>query len=221
MGRDPRAIRARRRAAVARRRRLAAAAGVAAILALIAGAVIGAGSGDDGAPAPQPPAPIDRLADLGARELAGQRLVAGFGGADPPQGLLRMLGRGELAGVILFADNLTGGRADARMTRELQRAAGRAPIEAPLLVMTDQEGGQVERLPGPPGASATEMGARGTGYARSRGRATAASLIDAGINVDLAPVLDLGRPGAALAAEGRTFGTRPAEVTAVGVDGFA
>jgi beta-N-acetylhexosaminidase len=187
-------------------------------LALIAGAIAGAGSGGEAPPAPAPPDPI---ADLSARELAGQRLVAGFAGTEPPPELLRMLGAGELAGVILFADNLTGDRADARMTARLQRAARGGPLGTPILVMTDQEGGQVQRLPGPPDASAAEMGDRGTGYARRQGRATGASLLDAGINVDLAPVLDLARPGAALTAEGRTFGSRPSRVIATGVGGFA
>lgn len=191
---------------------------LAAIVALVAGLIAGGSSGEEAtAPAPEP----DPLAGLTATELAGQRLVAGFDGTEPPRGLLRRLAAGELAGVILFEDNLAGGRADERMTTELQRAAARGPVGAPLLVMTDQEGGQVERLAGPPDASARQMAERGPDYAREQGRATAASLLAAGVNVDLAPVLDLARPGAAIAAEERSFGSRPAEVVATGVDGFA
>ncbi len=216
---DPESRRARRRAPPARRRRrtaLAVLTAVAAVVALLAGLIAGGG----GAETPPPPPP-DPLAGMTAPQIAGQRLVAGFDGTEPPRGLLRMLAAGELAGVILFEDNLTGGRADRQMTAELQRAAARAPVDAPLLVMTDQEGGQVERLPGPPAASARQLAERGADYARAQGRATAASLLAAGVNVDLAPVLDLARPGAAIAAEERAFGSRPAEVVATGVDGFA
>ncbi len=191
---------------------------VAAVIGLTAGVLAGSGSGGgDPAPAPEP----GPVAALSKAELAGQRLVAGFDGTEPPRGLLRLLADGGLAGVILFEDNLTGGRADARMTAQLQRAAARGPLDAPLLVMTDQEGGQVRRLPGPPASSAAAMAARGPAYAREQGVATADSLLGAGVNVDLAPVLDLARPGAAIAAEERSFGSRPEEVIATGVDGFA
>ena len=57
---------------------------------------------------------------LTPKRLAGQRLVAGFGGRRPPPALDRMIGDGRLAGVILFSDNL-GGRGHARrLIRRLQ-----------------------------------------------------------------------------------------------------
>ena len=87
--------------------------------------------------------------------------------------------------------------------------------------MVDQEGGAVQRPPGPPSASAAQMGELGPDYARRQGAAPPASLLSYGINVDLAPVLDLGRSGSAIAAEGRTFGPTPETVTSSGVDGFA
>jgi beta-N-acetylhexosaminidase len=56
------------------------------------------------------------------------------------------------------------------------------------------------------------MGATGEpAIARAEGRATAATLRAAGMNVDLAPVVDVVRPESALHAEGRGFGfTAPA-----------
>ncbi len=87
--------------------------------------------------------------------------------------------------------------------------------------MVDQEGGQVKRLAGPPSASAAEMGARGAEFAREQGRRTGRSLRRLGIGIDLAPVLDVGRPGGAIAGEGRSFGSSAAAVTRTGVDGFA
>lgn len=220
-------VRARRRAAARerrrRRRRLIAAAAAGAALALAAGLIVGAGSGGDSGSDSEPaaaaaPAPV---AELDRSELAGQRLVAGFDGTDPPPGLLRMLAAGELAGVILFEENVAGRRATARTAERLQAAAARGPVAAPLLVMADQEGGPVERFDGPPAASAATMGGRGAAFARRQGALTAAALRARGINVDLAPVLDLARPGGAIAAEGRTFGSTADDVIAVAVDGFA
>jgi beta-N-acetylhexosaminidase len=86
-----------------------------------------------------------------------------------------------------------------------------------LLVMVDQEGGQVVRLSGPPSVSAQEMGERGGAFSRRQGRLTAANLRDVGVGVDLAPVLDVGRPGGVIAATERSFGASAARVAATAV----
>jgi beta-N-acetylhexosaminidase len=73
--------------------------------------------------------------------------------------------------------------------------------------MVDQEGGSVQRLPGAPSRSAPAMAATGRpSVALAEGRATAATLRTAGMNVDLAPVVDVVRPESALHAEERGFG---------------
>ncbi len=78
--------------------------------------------------------------------------------------------------------------------------------------MIDQEGGLVRRLPAPPTRSAADLGAEGPRAARAAGRAAGRALAAAGINVDLAPVADVARPGSALEADGRTFGRSPGRV---------
>jgi beta-N-acetylhexosaminidase len=93
------------------------------------------------------------------------------------------------------------------LTRALRRVPRPAALRAPLLLMVDQEGGSVQRLPGAPSRSAPAMAATGrTAVALAEGRATAATLRAAGMNVDLAPVVDVVRPESALHAEGRGFG---------------
>ena len=158
---------------------------------------------------------------LPASQLVGQRLIAGFDGLRAPGGLRRMIGRGELAGVILFAGNVGTREETRRLVSSLQRIPRPEALSMPLAVMVDQEGGLVERVPGPPSASAEEMGARGSAFARRQGKATARSLGGLGINVDLAPVLDVGRAGGAIGAEDRSFGSSAARVIGVGVGGFA
>jgi beta-N-acetylhexosaminidase len=86
-----------------------------------------------------------------------------------------------------------------------------------MLVMTDQEGGLVKRLDGAPTASARQMGVRGAAFAAGQGRRTADNLRDVGVNVDLAPVLDVGRPGGVIAETERSFGSSAARVSATAI----
>jgi beta-N-acetylhexosaminidase len=118
-----------------------------------------------------------------------------------------------MAGVILFDDNLGSRHHARRLIRHLQRIRRPAGLRRPLLVMIDQEGGLVKRLGGPPETSALRMGRRGRRYSRRQGAATARNLKSVGVNVDLAPVLDVGRHGSAVRAQRRSFGSRPGRVS--------
>lgn len=149
---------------------------------------------------------------LSAAELAGQRLVAGFEGGRAPGKVTRMIHRGRLAGVILFDHNLGSRRHARRLIDRLQRIERPPGLRDPLLVMIDQEGGLVKRLSGPPTASALQMGQRGRRFSRHQGASTARNLRRAGVNVDLAPVLDVGRRGSAIRAQRRSFGSSPGRV---------
>jgi beta-N-acetylhexosaminidase len=144
-------------------------------------------------------------------QLAGQRVVFGFNGTRPPRALLRRIRRGQAAGVILFARNIRS-RAQVRaMNAAFQR--WRPPGDPPLLVMVDQEGGVVKRLAGAPRRSAAELGRIGSAaLAHAEGRNTARSLRGVGINVNLAPVLDLGRPGHVMRAQRRAFSSSPRRI---------
>jgi len=193
-----------------RRRRLIAAA-AAGLIAAAAG--IAVALGDDGDAQPAAPS----AAELDVRELAGERLVAGFPGPSPPPALRRMIGRGDLAGVVLFAGNLGERGAARRMIRSLQAIRRPPGLREPLLVMVDQEGGEVKRLPGAPNASAAQMGRRGAAFSRRQGRLTGANLRGVGIDVDLAPVLDVGRRGGVIASEQRSFGANAARVSSTAV----
>jgi beta-N-acetylhexosaminidase len=163
--------------------------------------------------------PVPSEGTLTDDQLAGARVITGFPGRRPPAALRRMIGAGEVSGVILFDGNVGGRDSVRRLTAELQAIPRPAGIP-PLLITVDQEGGLVRRLPGPPKPSASSIGARGAGFAERLGRATGMSLHSMGVNVDLAPVLDLGRPGRAIFDEGRTFARTPAAVSRTGV-GFA
>jgi beta-N-acetylhexosaminidase len=84
-------------------------------------------------------------------------------------------------------------------------------LDAPLIVMADQEGGRVRRIPGEPVRAAADV--ETTSQARADGRAAARTLLRAGVNVDLAAVADVARPGAAMEDERRAYGRTPEGVT--------
>lgn len=155
-----------------------------------------------GATAASPPS----LAD---GQLAGQRIVTAFRGTTITPSLRDRIRHGEIAGVILFARNVTSLEQTRRLVADIQAVPRPVGLRAPLLVMVDQEGGRVRRLPGGPrGASLIASDAE----ARAAGDEAGRLLRSVGANVDLAPVADLGLPGGAIAGEGRTYGRSPAVV---------
>jgi beta-N-acetylhexosaminidase len=145
------------------------------------------------------------------KQLAGQRIVFGFDGTRAPDALLRRIGRGEADAVILFKRNIDSRSQLRKLTRSLQKAVPDG--EPPVLVMIDQEGGLVKRLSGAPDYSAAEMGRKGSStLARHQGRATADNLRDVGVNVNLAPVVDVGRSGSIMRRQQRSFSGDPDKV---------
>ncbi|HEY7266729.1 MAG TPA: glycoside hydrolase family 3 N-terminal domain-containing protein, partial [Solirubrobacterales bacterium] len=152
---------------------------------------------------------------IGLKRLVGQSIVARLGAKGPDPDLIRRVRQGRVGGVIAF--NKDAGKLKADIATLQQAAkAGDAP---PLLVMVDQEGGDVKRLPqGPPNVSPAQLGQSGDeNQSREAGRATGSYLRGLGLNVDLAPVLDVSHPNTASTIKSRTFGSDPAVVTKVGV----
>jgi beta-N-acetylhexosaminidase len=182
---------------------------VIGLITLFAAAIAVAGITETG-----PPRHLTSPAALTNDQLAGTRVITGFPGRRPPPQLRRMISAGEVSGVIVFDRNVAGRHSVRRLTAKLQAIP--RPADEPLLVSVDQEGGLVRRLPGPPKLSAAEIGARGVSFAGRLGRATGRSLRTMGVNVDLAPVLDLGRPGRAIEEEDRSFARAPGAVAALG-----
>lgn len=178
--------------------------GVAALVALIAGVGVGASAGGDGESAsgnaPQAVAErrfeaareaVDRLS---LRQQVGQVTISSFPGTVRPEYIRRRLRARETAGVILFGAN-GGDRAQwRRLTRSIQEAGhGRA------LVMVDQEGGEI-RTVDHVGPSSGQPFQGAPAAVRRTARATGRGLRDAGIRVNLAPVVDVPRPGSVMAS---------------------
>ena len=94
-------------------------------------------------------------------------------------------------GVILFGPNVNSPSQLTALDASLQAAAS-AGGRPPLIIATDQEGGEVKRIPwAPPGRSAKQLGALPASASTRAGSLTAAALHADGVNVDLAPVADV------------------------------
>jgi beta-N-acetylhexosaminidase len=146
----------------------------------------------------RPPSP----AGPSLRARIGQMLLVGFRGltVEAAEPIRRQVSDGSLGGVVLFSvDQLTGGPRNVASPEQVRalveglRAA--APTETPLLVAIDQEGGLVARLgPAhgfPATRSAADLGSGDPEATRAAAGAMAETLATAGINLNLAPVVDL------------------------------
>jgi beta-N-acetylhexosaminidase len=165
-----------------------------------------------------PPDPT-RLAAL-EPEL-GTLLLVGFQGTDSAAGedLERLLCETRVGGVVLFARNIVDADQLSRLTRALgERSA--ACTGRKLFIATDAEGGNVMRLaPGagwPATLSAQELGESNDFILTElEARRIAGMLRAAGINWNLAPVVDVGYNPAnpVIVGTARSFGANPQLVT--------
>ena len=150
-------------------------------------------------------------------QLAGQRIAWPVDGTTVSTSMRSAIQRGEVGAVILFGHNASSPAVLTRLTRSLQAIPRPSDLNAPILVMSDQEGGLVKRVPSvAPTASAARMGATMTpAQIGAQGSATGRGLAALGINADLAPVCDIAVKGRDIARDQRSFGATPAKA---GVD---
>ena len=96
---------------------------------------------------------------LTSAQLAGQRVIFSYAGLTVPAALLQQISAGQAAGVIFFGGNISSEAQIASVIQRLRQAQQQSPLSSPLLLMTDQEGGLVRRLPGAPVMSEKQIGA--------------------------------------------------------------
>jgi beta-N-acetylhexosaminidase len=144
-------------------------------------------------------------------------------GVDTPA---EVVAKYHLGGVIYFtwSDNLNSPTQIAGLSDGLQRAALGQDPPAPLLISTDQEGGNVVRLSDPVAVSPGNMAIGATFSATTSfqtAAATAAQLRALGINTDDAPVIDVNTNPANAADGPRAFGDNTPAAAALGVAAIA
>ncbi len=143
----------------------------------------------------------------------GRFLMVGLPGPEMDAVAQELVGDLKVGGIILFARNLESPEQVWQLTHDLQHAAREAG-SPPLLIALDQEGGRVQRLKAPftiiP--PARELGTTATPKAVERlAQKTARELALVGINVNLAPVLDVAR-GPDCPQWDRAYGQDPRQV---------
>ena len=153
-------------------------------------------------------APIGTASAPTLAQLVGQKMVIRMDGTTPSSALLTRVRRGEVGGIVLFGFNITTKSALISAMSKLQTAAAEGG-QPPLLIMVDQEGGTVKRIPwAGPTLSARQMGIdNSVSETTQQGSSSAAALKASGINVNLAPVADVADTTASfMYQQMRTFG---------------
>jgi beta-N-acetylhexosaminidase len=161
---------------------------------------------------------INKQASTDHPTFWGQLLMVGIPGPRMDQVARELVRDLQVGGVILFAHNIEDPEQVWELTRDLQREAV-AATGRPLLMAVDQEGGRVQRLKEsftiiPP---ARELGTKKSPKEVARlARHVARELSLVGINVNLAPVLDVPRSPRCPLWD-RAYSKDPAQVACYGL----
>jgi len=149
----------------------------------------------------------------------GQLFMVGIPGHDLDTETEALIREYNLGGVILFARNIEDPFQLAGLCRALQEKSMEYH-NLPLLLAVDQEGGRVARLREPftvfPGNKAIGMDERSVELAEEFGAVTAKEMKMVGLNMNLAPVLDVQRGELEKHLDGRSFGEDPEKVAFLG-----
>lgn len=164
----------------------------------------------------------DVLARMTLEQKAGQVMAFGFDGVALTESVREMIERLHPGGVVLFARNVESPHQLAQLTGDLQRAA-KVSGDPALVISIDQEGGRVARLRREtgfsefPSAQAVGSASDPSGAAAMVAHSIAKELKSAGVNTDLAPVLDVNVNPSNPVINDRSFGADPGLVAACGV----
>ena len=167
------------------------------------------------------------LARLTLEQKVGQLFMVGGEWRRP--GAERQIARYHFGNAYLGRDDVSSSTPEqvARLTNRLQGLALKADAGVPLLIATDQEGGEVNRLKAGfvTFPSQRAMGVKGAERVRRAARVTAAELRAVGVQVNFAPVADLAQnPAGPLEFRGRLYSRSPSEVAELAeaaVEGYA
>jgi beta-N-acetylhexosaminidase len=167
--------------------------------------------------------PARVLASMSWRQRVGQLFVAGVRSTAAGAAELQLIRRNAVGGVILTGPSSIGVAGTRRITDLLQAQADhRSTQGVRLWVSADQEGGNVQELHGPGFSelpTAFAQGQLSVSALRSLAFRWGQQLRAAGVNLDLAPVMDtvpaaLGTANRPIGYYYREYGNRPAEVAA-------
>lgn len=155
------------------------------------------------------------IKDYSSEQMAGQRLMVGFEGTELNRDLEFLIDTIKVGGIVLFARNLENPEQIKHLCASVHEYA-RLSGQPPLFIAIDQEGGQVARLRKPftqfPGNSKM----KDIKDAKYFARVTAKELKGVGINMNLAPVMDVVPEGINSVMAERSFGCDTIRVSELG-----
>lgn len=149
------------------------------------------------------------------QQMAGQRLIVGFDGTELNADLHFAVEELKVGGIILFSRNLSTPDKIARLCESVQQLAADYG-QPPLFIAIDQEGGKVARLKPPFTQFPGNPHMAGPADAIAFARITAQELAGIGVNMDMAPVLDVAPQNINSIMASRSFGSDPVHVATMG-----
>jgi beta-N-acetylhexosaminidase len=155
-------------------------------------------------------------------DAVGQMFMVATNGTQSNYYIEKMIRERNIGGVLLHGSNMESEAQTQRLVGSLQELSLETEPAMPLFVAVDEEGGRISSAPWvskhPSAARVGESGDPGT--ARAISEEIGRELRQAGVNTDLAPVVDT-RAGAAIGD--RSFGDDPelvSQMATASVEGF-
>lgn len=155
------------------------------------------------------------LKNLSTKEKIGQLIMAGIHGIEVNDEVRMLIRDYKVGNIILFARNIVSPKQLFELNKELQKIA-MEEIGIPLYISIDQEGGMVSRIqdgatffPGAMTISATNN----LEYAYQVGDLMGKELINLGVNMNLAPILDINNNPKNPVIGVRSYADTPEEVS--------
>lgn len=174
-------------------------------------------------PTPAPTTEIEyTIANMTIEEKIGQLVMFGFSGTDSVSSEFRtMMRKYKIGNLILYGPNIDRNRSDGgfskcrRLTDSLRSYNA---VDIPLLIAIDVEGGSVTRFRWKNKLySAAELGTHNNiETAEKQFKGIGRGLLDAGINMDLAPVLDIAKKPSSTFLNKRIISSSPVVTSEIG-----
>lgn len=153
------------------------------------------------------------LSQMTVRQKIGQLFMFSLGGTSLTEDMQRLIADYHAGGMVLFRYNVQSPRQLTELTNAMQRAAMVNGLPIPLFVGGDQEGGRVQRLKGTGFSDFPNPMALGAAddpdLSEGIGAAIAEEMRACGLNMNLAPVLDVNTRRENPVINVRAFGSDP------------
>lgn len=149
-------------------------------------------------------------------QMAGQRLMVGFDGTGLSRDVKSLIKDLHVGGLILFKRNIAAPEQVRHLCQACQEYAGSCG-EPALFIAIDQEGGTVARLKSPFTEFSGNAHMKGLQDAVDFARISARELQEVGINMNMAPVLDVAVDPRVSVMKERAFGSDPQWVSRLGM----